>query len=219
MTREVVTVAPELPLKQVAELLVRHAISGVPVCRAGKVVGVVSEADILRVEEGFDPQVGRVLGWILRKLDGELDRVRARTAAEAMSSPAVVARPLQSVADVARLMVERRVNRLPVVNRSEELVGVVSRADLVRAFVRSDADVEHEIRTEVIERLFMLSATAFSIEVADGQVSISGFVDSADDGEAILRRIRAVPGVLGVDANIVARPPQRATFEVGPPWN
>ena len=199
MTRDVVTVAPETPLKDVARLLIDHRISGVPVCGAnGAVLGVVSEVDILRKEEGISPELARPLAWLVRHLDGELDKIGAHTAADSMSAPALTARPTQHVSEVARLMVDYSVNRLPVVS-SDGLVGIVSRADLVRAFVRTDREIEHEIRNDVLLRTMLLEPGTVDVVVEDSDVSLRGHVRTKEDAEIIERCVRRVPGVLDVD--------------------
>jgi CBS domain-containing protein len=202
MTRDVVTVAAGTPLKEVAALLAANHISGVPVADPdGTVLGVVSEADILCKEQGFPPNPGRVSGWLLRRMDGELDKIGARRAADAMTAPALTVRPAQQVSEVARLMVGHRINRLPVV-ADGRLVGIVSRADLVRAFNRPDAELEHEIREEVLFGVFVLSPDAFDVTVKDGVVRIEGTVRTAVDAESITRHVRGVPGVLDVTSEL-----------------
>jgi CBS domain-containing protein len=202
MTRDVLTVAAGTPLKEVAALLAANHISGVPVADPdGTVLGVVSEADILCKEEGFPPNPGRVSGWLLRRMDGELDKIGARTAGDAMTAPALTVRPAQQVSEVARLMVGHRINRLPVV-ADGRLVGIVSRADLVRAFNRPDVELEHEIREEVLFGVFVLSPDAFDVTVKDGVVRIEGTVRTAVDAESITRHVRGVPGVLDVTSEL-----------------
>jgi CBS domain-containing protein len=202
MTRDVITVAPETPLKEVAGLLVEHRISGVPVCDPdGGVVGVVSEADVLRLEEGFDPWPRGILAWIARCLDGGLERHDARTAGDAMTSPALTIRPTQPAADAACLMVERRVNRLPVVI-GRRLVGIVSRGDLMRAFARSDEEVAREIREDVLLHLMLLPPADFEVTVRDGHVSIAGEVAVREDVDLLLRLVRRVPGVVDIHSNV-----------------
>jgi CBS domain-containing protein len=202
MTRDVLTVAAGTPLKEVAALLAANHISGVPVADPdGTVLGVVSEADILCKEEGFPPNPGRVSGWLLRRMDGELDKIGARRAADAMTAPALTVRPAQQVSEVARLMVGHRINRLPVV-ADGRLVGIVSRADLVRAFNRPDVELEHEIREEVLFGVFVLSPDAFNVTVKDGVVRIEGTVRTAADAESITRYVRGVPGVLDVTSEL-----------------
>ena len=156
MTRTVVTVAPQTSLKDVAALLSEHGISGVPVCDTnGRLLGVVSEADIVRKEEGRPAERER-FWWLHAPDDESVAKIAARTAGEAMTSPAITIEPGRPVSEVARLMVERRVNRLPVV-AGEELVGIVTRADLVRAFRRSDEEIKREITEDVIVRTLWMS--------------------------------------------------------------
>jgi CBS domain-containing protein len=202
MSRDVVTVTPDTPLKDVARLLVANRISGVPVCGpGGDVLGLVSEADILRKEEGFSPELSRPVAWLARKLDGELQKVTARTAAEAMTSPAITVRPTQQVADAARLMVDHGIKRLPVV-AGQGLVGVVSRGDLMRAFVRSDEEIEHEIRNVVLLATMLLAPGQVEVSVEEGRVRLSGHVDRKDDVGIVERCVRRVPGVLEVENDL-----------------
>jgi CBS domain-containing protein len=199
MTREVITVTPETPLKDVARLLVEHGISGVPVCGAnGTVLGVVSEVDILRKEEGISPELARPLAWLVRRLDDELAKIGSHTAGESMSAPALTARPTQHVSEVARLMIDNSVNRLPVVS-NDGLVGIVSRADLVRAFVRSDGEIEHEIRSDVLLRTMLLEPGQVDVVVENSVVTLRGYVPGKPDAEIIERCVRRVPGVLEVE--------------------
>jgi len=202
MTRDVVTVAPDTPLKDVARLLVANGISGVPVCGAnGEVLGVVSEADILRREEGFSPELARPIAWLVDKLDGELGKIGARTAGEAMTAPALTVRPTQHASEVARLMVDHMINRVPVVS-GDKLVGIVSRADLVRAFTRSDAEIEREIRQEVLLELMLLPPGEVDVSVENGRVVLSGRVGTREDAELLERCVRRIPGVLDVEAEL-----------------
>src|ERR1700758_4987565 len=100
MTKHVVTATPETPLKRVARMLTRYRISGVPIVDAdGKVVGLVTEADILCKEQGLAPEPGGLLGWLFEKADEEGSRLLARTAAEAMTSPPVTIAPQASVTE------------------------------------------------------------------------------------------------------------------------
>jgi CBS domain-containing protein len=206
MTREVISVAPETPLKDVARLLVANRISGVPVVgRDGEVLGVVSEADILRKEEGVDPELPRPIAWLSRKLDGELDKIGAVTAGEAMTTPAYTVRPGQRTTEVARLMVDSMINRVPVVSEGV-LVGIVSRADLVRAFIRSDEEIEHDVREDVLLREMLLNPGDVLVSVENGIVSLTGQVGSHEDADVLEQRVRAIPGVVGIAANLRWRP-------------
>ena len=143
MTPDPVAVGPETPLKDVAAILLEHRISGVPVIGERlEVLGVVSEADIIAKEVGPDPHDRRLISWLLGGRDVDREKVEARTAAEAMGYPAVTVEPHETVAEAARLMTELGIKRLPVVDDEGTLIGIVTRTDLVRAFTRSDEEIE-----------------------------------------------------------------------------
>lgn len=200
MTANVVSVAPELSLKEVANVLLLNQISGVPVCdAAGHVVGVVSEADILWKELGL-PQQGRGGFGLALALDlayGDSQRGASRTAAEAMTAPAITVSPTAPVSEAAKLMVTNAVNRLPVVE-DEQLVGIITRADLVRAFTRTDAEIKDEIRDDVLLETLWIDPAAVSITVTDGQVELAGEVENLTTAELMEAYVRRVPGVVGV---------------------
>jgi CBS domain-containing protein len=202
MTREVVTVTPETPLKEVAAILAERRISGLPVCdETSRVVGVVSENDILFKELGPDQRRGGPLAWLLDPAPSRSPKTIARTAAEAMTSPAVMTRPKAQVSEAARVMVERGVNRLPVV-KDGQLVGIVTRADLVKAFVRSDEEIAGEIREDVIRKTLWLVPEELKVEVDNGDVKIAGRVDTRTDADLIKAFVSKVPGVISVTAEI-----------------
>lgn len=197
MTTDVVTVGPDTPLKQVAEMLAARGISGVPVVGAeGGVLGVVSEADILSKERRprRQPRFAQMLGYP-ESLD---PKAGARTAAEAMTAPAVTIGAEKRVDTAAALMLDRSVNRLPVVDRNGKLVGIVTRADLVRAFVHTDEEIEREIREDVLLHELWLDPGDFELHVEAGEVTVSGRIHGVDERSLIERRIRLVPGVVSV---------------------
>jgi CBS domain-containing protein len=202
MTRDVVSVSEDTSLKDVAVLLGRHRISGVPVCSAtGAVVGVVSEADLIRKEEGLDPSGAGLFTWLFGGSEVEAAKIAARTAGEAMTAPVVTIEPGEPVAAAAKLMVERRINRLPVVTGGR-LAGIVTRADLVRAFSRSDDEIEREIAEDVLLNTLWVAPESVELEVSEGHVSIRGRVDSRTLSELIVGYVRRVPGVVDVDADL-----------------
>jgi CBS domain-containing protein len=141
MTENVFTVTPHTPLKVVATRMLEYGISGMPVVDDGRVVGVVSETDILFKQRTAPPREGLV-DWLAHYAeDPPRAKLDARTAGEAMTTPAVTIAPSRSVSDAAALMLDLGIDRLPVVS-SGLLAGIVTRADLVRAFSRSDHDVD-----------------------------------------------------------------------------
>jgi CBS domain-containing protein len=205
MTRDVVSVTPDTPLKDVAALLSEKHISGLPVCDTdGTVLGVVSEADILRLEQGIGPYVGGRLRWLVRRLDDEIDKLGARTAGAAMTAPALTVRPIDHAAAAARLMVGHRINRLPVVAEGK-LVGIVTRADLVRAFHRTDDEITDEIRDDVLRGGLWIDPDTLGVAVEDGVVTVSGPVGTDLEAEGVVRAIRRVPGVVDVRSELHSR--------------
>jgi CBS domain-containing protein len=202
MHRDVLTVTPETSLKDVAALLVRHRISGVPVVGPdGRVVGVVSEADIVLKEQGFEVELGSFLGRLLDDAYGDNDRFDARTAGDAMTSPAVTASPTQSVYEAARLMATKKVNRLPVVQGSR-LVGIVTRADIVRAFQRDDDEIEREIAQDVLLETLWIDPEPLEIRVEDGVVTLGGTVETKTIAQIVAAYVRRVPGVVAVHSEL-----------------
>lgn len=206
MSKPVVSVPPDMPLKEVAALLAEHRISGVPVVRHGEVLGVVSEEDFLLKERGpaafaVEGLIGRILGNRGEEAGGKLG---ARTAGEAMSAPAITIKSWRTTSAAASLMTERGVKRLPVL-RAGELVGIISRADLVRAFARPDSEIEQDIRREVMLRSLEMSDSGIDIDVHGGEVTLRGEVETDLLAELLPQEIQRVPGVVRVQADITTR--------------
>ena len=203
MQTEVVTVAPSTGLQEVARTLAEHGISGVPVVTEGQVVGVVSEGDLLEKQRVHEPSADGLLGFLLGS-DLDIEKHWARTAAEAMSSPATTIEPWRSVSAAASIMAENRIKRLPVVHEGR-LVGIVSRADIIRAFARSDADIKRDIREEIVLRSFWIDPAEVEIAVVTGEVTISGSVESTGIVESLAAAVATVPGVVSVESNQTVR--------------
>ena len=204
MTVDVLTVPTGKTLKETAQLLADTGISGLPVTDDdGKVIGVISEADILFKERSPERRRGGSFAWLffpdMIENEAKLD---ARTAGEAMSSPAVTIGPDRPVGEAAARMLDDAVNRLPVVDEDGTLVGIVTRADLVRAFTRSDSEIELEIRKELISRTFWLQPTDLEVEVHAGEVTVAGEVDTKSDAELLPELIAQVPGVVSVESKL-----------------
>lgn len=205
MSWDVVTVAPETPLKDAAALLSEKHISGVPVCAGdGTVLGVLSEADVLRTEQGIGPDVGGRLRWFFRRLDDEIDKLGARTAGEAMTAPALTIGPREPASAAARFMVTYGINRLPVV-ADGKLVGIITRADLVRAFHRTDEEIADEIRDDVLRGDLWIEPESLRLKVEDGVVTVSGPIETDLVLETVLHGIRRVPGVVDIHSQLHSR--------------
>lgn len=203
MTRGVATVTPDAPLRDAASVLVERRVSGVPVVGGhGEVVGVLSEADIVTKAGGRTERSG-LLTWLF---DPEFAtaKVTAETVGEAMSSPAVTIASGKAVHEAARLMIDEGVNRLPVVDDGV-LVGIVTRADIVRAFTRSDAELASEILDDILRRTFWAEPGSVTVTVTDGRVALSGQVETEADAEMLPLFVSRVPGVVAVNADLRAR--------------
>jgi CBS domain-containing protein len=196
MTRDVVTVPPDATYKAIAGRLHDHGISALPVVDTnGQVLGIVSEADLLLKEERPAPRPGSEL------LDrhGDAAKSMARHAAALMKSPAVAVLSSATLRQAASLMHRRNSERLPVVDATGALVGIVSRADLLKAFLRSDASIVHEIREKVLARTPQIDAGAILIEVEEGVVRLAGELETRELARILVRRVAAIEGVVGIN--------------------
>jgi CBS domain-containing protein len=201
MTRDVHSVTAATSLKEVARTLAELRISGVPVVDGEQVIGVVSEADILFKEQGERAEHSRLTA--LRKTERRVAerKLTAVTAGEAMSSPALTIVSERPVAEAAATMIKEGVNRLPVVDEEGRLVGIVSRADLVRAFVRPDDDIAREVEQDVLIGTFWISQQV-AVSVQDGAVTLSGRVDTNEQARLLPEFVRRVPGVVSVTSQL-----------------
>ena len=205
MTREVLTVPPDASLKDVAAILAEHGISGLPVCdAAGRVLGVVSEGDILFKAQGARQRRGGALAWLVDSRLQSPAKQDARTADEAMTSPPITITPDRPAAAAARIMLDRGVNRLPVV-RDGTLVGIVTRADLVRAFTRADEEIVAEIRDDVLRRALWLEPDSVEITVQRGEVELAGEIETKSDVEVLRKLVQRIPGVVSVRSSVLYR--------------
>lgn len=200
MTTDVVKVRPSMPLKEVAEVLISRGISGVPVVDGeGHVVGVVSETDILAKEQGAIERAGLLHRLLSPDTRSEQAKVEATTAAEAMTSPPVTTTPHATVAEAAAKMLEHCVNRLPVVD-GPSLRGIVTRADLVRAFIRPDVEIAHQVQDEVLRRKLWIKPEDVQVSVERGSVRLQGRVESTKVARKVESLVRDLPGVVEVDS-------------------
>ena len=205
MTKDVVSVTPETPLKEVARVLADKRVSGLPVVSDGKVVGVVSEGDLLFKERGPTERKG-MLSWLLdpHGIEAQL-KLDATTVADAMTAPPVTIESRRPLPVAAALMLERGVNRLPVVDDGK-LVGIVTRADLVRAFARDDAQIKQEIQDEVLRRgMWLDDPDEIRVSIAEGEVRLDGVVDRRTEAEVAEALVGRVTGVVTVDSHLTWR--------------
>jgi CBS domain-containing protein len=205
MSRPAITIAPDAPLADVARLLTDRAISGVPVVdEEGRCLGVLSETDLL-VKQVSRPLSRRMpLEWIIGEHHDpeEVRRRGATTAREAMSQPPITIGVDRPVREAASIMVERDINRLPVL-QDGRVVGIVTRADLVRAYLRLDEEIVAAVGDDVLRRTMWLDPAGFTIDVRDGIVRISGRVDRRSTARILEKLIGLVDGVVAVHSDLL----------------
>src|SRR5262245_51046838 len=119
-----------------------------------------------------------------------------------MSSPAIRIRPDRPVAEAARLMIDKQINRLPVVDDYGRVTGIVTRADLVRIYSRSDQQIRREIQQDVVAGLLWIDPERVSVVVIRGDATLGGQLDTKTDAELLPRLIERVPGVVSVTSEL-----------------
>ncbi|MEV0373802.1 CBS domain-containing protein [Streptomyces sp. NPDC050636] len=178
MTPNAVVVQPGTPFKEITRLLDEYGITAVPVVDEDeRTVGVVSEADLLR---------------------RQTEKQGPSTAEALMSSPAIVARPGWSAVKAARTMDQKKIKRLPVVDDSGRLIGVISRRDLMQLFLRRDRAIQEEILEDVLTCILGLSPAALTVDVTEGTVTLSGILESRSLAPVVVRLCESVDGVVEV---------------------
>jgi CBS domain-containing protein len=196
MTSSVVAVREDADFKEMVTVMRSRRISAFPVIDAsGRVVGVVSEADLLLKETTPALPEGAIrLPWRLR---GQ-SKAAGVTAAEMMTKPAVTIHEDAPVAEAARLMQSRKVKRLPVVDVNGRIRGIITRTDVLSVFERPDHEIWDEVIKEVILGEFGLDPEMFVVTVRSGIVTVTGSMERRADALSLLATIRHLEGVIGV---------------------
>ncbi|MDC2954800.1 MULTISPECIES: CBS domain-containing protein [Streptomyces] len=175
MTSEVVLAHRTTPFQELVGLLDRHRISGLPVVdHDDKVLGVVSGTDLARGGNG------------------------TLTAGDLMSTPAVTVHPEQAVSDAARVMERHGIERLPVVDEEDRLVGIATRRDLLRVFARTDATIRREVVDGIVVGVLGLPPESVDVTVRDGMVTLTGRVPRSCEMAPAVRSAWKIEGVVGV---------------------
>ena len=196
MTTSVVAVRENANFKEMVTVMRSRRISAFPVIDAAdRVIGVVSEADLLLKEAA--PALPRGLVLLAWRMT---DKTKAggTTAADVMTRPAVTIAQDAPVAEAAQRMQSRRVKRLPVVDDNGRLRGIVSRADVLSVFERPDAEIWDDIVKDVLAGEFGLDPELFVVTVSSGVVTVTGSVDQREDALSLLAAIRHLEGVVGL---------------------
>ncbi|MGI8335806.1 CBS domain-containing protein [Actinomadura scrupuli] len=218
MTTAVVSAYEDADFKDIVTMMAKRGISALPVIGdEHRVIGVVSEADLLAKEEHKQDDDRRRL---LESRHDRLSRAKAQgsTAGEIMSAPAITVRPGTTVVEAARMLDRHRVKRLPVVDEQMRLVGIVSRRDLLRVFIRPDKEIRKEIVEEVFKRLLWIDpeADGLTVTVDKGVVTLTGELEVDSLIPLAIRMTAATDGVVDVIGRLTspedagsARPPLR----------
>ena len=204
MTVDVATVTPSTPLKDVAAELSRRRISGMPVLDdSDRIVGVISEADILAKEHAEPGHYTSALARLLKHDDAEhSSRLHATVAGDVMTSPATTIEGHVPAVLAAQQMTELGINRLPVLGRGR-LVGIVTRADLVRAFARSDEQIAAEVRELVaLQQELWRDEKPLEVAIVAGEVALAGNVRRQEEATVLAEMVRTVPGVVEVRSSL-----------------
>jgi CBS domain-containing protein len=213
MTTEVRTASPSTPFRAIAATLTSLHVSALPVVDVeGVVVGVVSEADLM-LKELYGSHPSHADAWLPER---EMSKLDAAIAADLMSSPAITIRAAATLAEAAKLMHDRQVKRLPVVEGEGHLVGIVTRGDLLSVFLRPDAEIRHEVIDEVVVRTLWMDPAGFTVTVAGGVVSLAGTVDRRSDIAVLVGLIRGVDGVVSVHTELDFKFDDTAAMAAGP---
>jgi len=218
MTREVITAAPDMSLEEAARLMIHNRISGLPVMRDGRLVGIVTEGDVLRRKElGTEP--GRS-GWLAALLDPggcarDYVRGHARKVGELMTRDVCSVAPNTPVPEIVTLMESRHIKRLPVVDRSG-LVGIVARADLLRGLADvlrhksgvaiSDAQIRQRV-LDTIEGQSWAPRANIDVRVKNGMVELVGTVPDERERAALNVIAENADGAKGVNDELVCVEP------------
>ncbi len=214
MTTHVVAVRKNASFKDMAARLREHKVSAFPVLDdENKVVGVVSEADLLTKEALEYTEPGRVSSILHHR---EQAKAAAITAADLMTKPPVTIGPNEFVSHAARLMYSRKVKRLPVVDDDGRLIGIISRADVLSVYGRSDEDIRHEVTEGIILDTLLCDPSRFTVTVKDGIVTVEGMPETAAVGRDMIEEIRHVEGVVAVRDRLSYPPSERAAAGPGP---
>lgn len=201
MTRDVVAVAPDEDFKTVARLMHLHAVSAVPVVdHEGKLVGIISESDLLAKER--ERGANRPLLGLHPNEDGI---AAARAARDMMTWPAICIAPDASIPEAARLMYREAVKRLPVIDPNGDLIGIVSRADLLKTITRSDESIRRDIIEEILKKSLAIDPRTVRVEVFNGLVRLSGEVESRSLATLVTRMVERVEGTVAVDCRLTSR--------------
>lgn len=200
MTTDVITVGSETPLKEAARRMLEAGVSGLPVTDDdGVLVGIITEADFVKTEASRD--VAKRAGLLRWFVHDEGFPTHERTVEDVMSTPVHTVTPDADHPVAARALLENRIKRLPVVE-NDRLVGLVSRTDLMRTFIRPDQAIIDDILGDIMRRILWIEPERVSVGCIDGNVKLAGRVQTRSDAELLASLTRRLDGVGSVDDDL-----------------
>jgi CBS-domain-containing membrane protein len=201
MTRDVITIGPDAPLKEAARRMIEAGVSGLPVTDTdGALLGVITEADFVATEA--DRRQKRPAG-LLRFLYTDAEPPsRERVVEDVMTKDLIVLGPEADHAEAARLMQTEGVKRIPVVDEDDRLVGLVSRSDILRIFARPDNEILEEIEDDVIGRILWIDPRRVEIKSVNGNVVLRGRLETRSDAELLAELTGRLDGVVSVENHL-----------------
>jgi CBS domain-containing protein len=212
MTRNVLTATEDAPFKHLVKLMHECGVSGIPIVdKKGLLVGIVTEADLLRAAGHGRPPRSGFLEWFLHPapLEELEQRIEDLRAGDVMTRDVVSVHPETPVAEAAKMLLQAGVKRLPVTDPRGRVVGIASRGDLLRPFLRRDEDIRTEIAHEVVLRAMWLDPATVDVKVRGGVVTLAGTVERRSEKEILVELTRRVAGVVGVEDRLAYREDDR----------
>lgn len=203
MVTDVAIVPRTATYHEIAAVMTERLVNAVPVLDdQRRVIGMVSEADMIRKQER---RFGRRGTGLPRRTRRELAQAAGRTAAQLMTTPPVTIHPDAPLGAAARQLNGHRIRRMPVVDDSGRILGIVSRRDLLRAFLRPDEDIAADVRA-MISDILLEDPDAVSVSVRDGTIRLAGCLSRQDLAPAAVRLAADVDGAVAVIDNLDRQP-------------
>lgn len=209
MTTAVITAGEDSPYKDLVGLMTSNGISGLPVTDDdGRLVGIVTEADLLLAEEDEPRHRTMLLRWAVnpKRLAALAKSAEGLRAVDIMTRDVVIVRPDDTVREAANTLLKAEVKRLPVVDDEGRVVGIVSRRDLLAPYLRPDEEIAREVKEDLIFRTMWIDPTTIRVRVDGGVVRLEGRVDHKSSKDLMVELVGRLDGVVGVD--------DRLTFEI-----
>ncbi|MER7540653.1 CBS domain-containing protein [Streptomyces sp. NPDC097704] len=230
MTKDVVRVRYATPFKEVARLLAEHRISGLPVVdEDDRVIGVISETDLMarqtNAPDPYEPAHRHGTLALAPAARRQAAKAKALVAGGLMTEPPVTVRADVTIAEAARTMARRHVERLPVLDVEDRLVGIVTRRDLLQVFLRPDNDIRTDVVDEILVGTLWLTPLAVDVSVTEGVVTLTGQVERRSEAKIAVSMTRQIDGVVDVVDKLTHRlddrhiqPTEQALHGVADDW-